>query len=246
VTGATGGIGSAVALDRAARGERVALASRSGDRLQALAEECSGRGAAAVEIATVDLASESAEEELAELARRVAPVELVVHAAGSSPRGALDEIDDAAWSNAIQVKLLGAVRLVRAVRPSLAPNASIVLVSGSAARLPSADYVVGAVNVAVEHLAKTLALELAPAGVRVNAVSPGPTVTPRFEARCAREAAARGSKPEEVAGELAASLPLGRLVLPADVAAAIDYLAGAAAVTGDVLAVASGRTAAVL
>lgn len=234
-----------MALDRAARGERVALASRSRDRLQALAAECSARGAAAAEVAAIDLSTSSAEEELAELARRVAPVDLVVHAAGSSPRGALDEIDDDAWWTAIQVKLLGAVRLVRAVRPSLAPNASIVLVSGSAARLPSADYVVGAVNVAVEHLAKTLALELAP-GVRVNAVSPGPTVTPRFEARCAREAAARGSTPDEVTAELAAALPLGRLVLPADVAAAVDYLAGAEAVTGDVLAVASGRTAAVL
>jgi NAD(P)-dependent dehydrogenase (short-subunit alcohol dehydrogenase family) len=246
VTGATGGIGSAVALDRAARGERVALASRSRDRLQALAAECSARGAATVEVAAIDLSTASAEEGLAELAGRVAPVDLVVHAAGSSPRGALDEIDDDAWWNAIQVKLLGAVRLVRAVRPSLAPNASIILVSGSAARLPSADYVVGAVNVAVEHLAKTLALELAPTGARVNAVSPGPTVTPRFEARCAREAAARGSTPEEVARELAAALPLGRLVLPADVAAAVDYLAGAAAVTGDVLAVTAGRTAAAL
>jgi NAD(P)-dependent dehydrogenase (short-subunit alcohol dehydrogenase family) len=236
-------MGSAVVLDRARAGWRLGLVGRDQAALADIRSAAKAAGAPEVSVSVVDLSRRDSVLELADLAERLRPVDLLVHAAGAARRGSLEEVGEDDWQEALSVKLLGAVRLVRAARPSLAFDASVVLVAGGAAQQPDSGYVLGAVNAALEHLTKTLALELAADGIRVNAVSPGPTRTARFEARCRREADRRGTTPEAVAAEIAAALPLGRLTEPEDVATAVAFIASAPTLSGDVLRISSGQAA---
>lgn len=167
------------------------------------------------------------------LERLVPPdLHLVVHAAGDPPHGRALALTDEAWEHTFRVRLLGALRLVRACVPRFAEGASVVLIAGQAGLQPTSEYGLGAVNAALCHLSKSLALDLAPR-VRVNAINPGPTDTPRLRRRLA------GRSEESITSEV----PLARLVQPSDIAEAVVYLAGAAAITGEVLSVSGGRGA---
>jgi NAD(P)-dependent dehydrogenase (short-subunit alcohol dehydrogenase family) len=225
VSGATGGIGQAIAEELKTAGYELLLTGRDAERLESL-----GRRFAARTIA-IDLRGSSAPKELAGFVAQ--PVDLVVHAAGASAGGAFGLVTEDQWDAAYELKLRGAVRLVRAARPWLTDGSVIVLIAGSAALMPSRNYVLGAMNAAVCHLTKTLAIELAPR-VRVNAINPGPTLTPRLRARL------------ETAGSANTILDhilIERFVDPREVGRAVRYLAEATAVTGELLAVDGGQGA---
>lgn len=243
IAGATGGIGRAVVERFAARGWRLGLVSRGAEDLAALAAAASQLGAERVCCRACDLNGEGAEASLGELAGELAPLGLAVHAAGASAHGGFDAIGDPAWRLAFETKLLGALRLVRAARPFLgAEGASVVLIAGAAARRPAPGYVLGALNAALEHAGKSLALDLAAEGIRVNVVHPGPVRTPRL----AERAAALRVDPELLARRIEAELPLGELIEPGAIAEAVEYLHGARSVTGACLDVSAGRSAHVL
>jgi NAD(P)-dependent dehydrogenase (short-subunit alcohol dehydrogenase family) len=243
IAGAGGGIGRAVVARFARRGWRLGLAGRDKEALAGQTEAATRLGAEEVVYGGCDLAGPAAEAQLAELARRLAPLSLLVQAAGASAHGRFAAVDDEAWRRAFAVKLLGTVRLVRAARPVLvAPSPSVVLIAGQAARQPASDFVLGALNAALEHLGKSLALDLAADGIRVNVVHPGPVRTPRL----AERAAARGISPQALVDRIKASLPLGALIEPDAIAEAVEYLHGAHCVTGASLSVTAGRSAYVL
>jgi len=168
-----------------------------------------------------------------------APDALVVCAGVFVHKGALETGNDD-WQQVLSINLRGAFQMARecARRMQPAGKGSIVLVSsqiGSVGHPRAAAY--AASKAGINGLVRSMALELAPAGIRVNAVAPGPVVTPMTAEALADPARA---------GALTAQIPLGRLGEPEEIAAAIRFLVSddASFVTGHVLTADGGVTAA--
>ncbi|GAA1907902.1 hypothetical protein GCM10009737_05970 [Nocardioides lentus] len=237
VTGAASGIGAATARALAAAGARVVVADRDADGAGRVAEEVAGT---AVTVDVTDAASCAAM--VAEAVAAYGRVDLVACNAGltTDPTPAVD-IDEGDFDATFAVNVKGAWLTARAAVPALrAAGGGAIVVTGSvmgertrpgfAAYAPS--------KAAANHLARTLAVELAPDGIRVNAVAPVATDTPMLSTFLG------SADPEAARERFIASIPLGRLAQPEDVAAAICFLGSDAAafVTGVVLPVDGGRS----
>jgi len=239
VSGASSGIGRGTAVRLAADGARVVLLGRDEARLAEAAAECGPEATTAAFDVTDAAAVDAA---LPELLARTGPPGVVVHAAGQTVVGSLDQLTAEQWHRQLDVNLTSIHSLNRHLWPAMAAaGGSIVLVASTAsfAAFPQdAAYV--ASKGAVLALTKAMALDGAPSGIRVNAVCPGFIRTPNlqgyFDAQPDPEAAAAGA---------AAAAPLARMGTPADVAAAVAFLVSpdAAFVTGTSLLVDGGLMA---
>jgi NAD(P)-dependent dehydrogenase (short-subunit alcohol dehydrogenase family) len=222
VTGATRGIGAAVARRFATAGATVTITGRS-----AVGELAPGIRLVQVDSSTIEGAAELAETVLAE-----GPVDILVDAVGgSTSRGGVRDLTEGDWSVALQANLLSAVRLDRLLVPGMVARGSgvIVHVTSIQRRLPmSWSLPYAAAKAALTTYSKGLATELAPAGVRVNAVAPGLIETSAVLGRIARRAEAEQiddiSAREVVAADLG-GIPLGRLGDPDDIAELVAFLA---------------------
>jgi len=180
VTGASSGIGAATAVALAAAGHPVVLGARRLDRLEETAAKIRADGGEAVAI-ELDLADDASIDGFAEQAERdLGPVEVVVSNAGEVvPATALD-VEAADFARQVQVNLLGAHRLVRALGPAMVERrrGDIVFVTSDVVRLPRphmAAYVTS--KHGLEGLARAMQMELEGTGVRVGIVRPGPSAT---------------------------------------------------------------------
>src|SRR5687768_678623 len=177
VTGGGRGIGAAIARALAAEGAAVALAARSRDELESVAETIRGDGGRALAVVADVARSEDCDRIVAETTERLGPVDICVNCAGVyGPIGLAHEADPADWARAIEVNLLGTFHCCRAVLPAMITRrrGTIVNMSGGGATAPLARFsAYAASKAAVVRLTETLAEEVAPFGVRVNAIAPG-------------------------------------------------------------------------
>lgn len=224
VIGGSAGIGEAVAQLAAAGGAQVTIASRTVARLgTALA-----RLPAGVTGTELDVRDDAAVQAFFAVQ---APWQHVVLTASATPSGPARSLPLADAQEAMRSKFWGAYAVARHAR--VADGGSITFVSGVYSQRPNAGAVLqGAINAALEGLARGLALELAPA-VRVNAVSPSTTVTPLWD-RLGPEGRAH-----KLAG-MAAALPLRRVAMPEDIARAILFVATNPFATGSTVLVDGG------
>lgn len=223
VVGGSSGIGLAVADLCLAEGAAVTIASRSTEKLQAAAQAL-GRQVA---VQVLDSGDEPAVE--AYLARSGTWDHVVVSAA-QNKMGSVREMSLEDAKAGMDSKFWGAYRIARAAR--IAESGSLTLVAGGFAVRPSPNAVLqGAINAALEGLARGLALEFSP--TRVNCVSPGLIDTPIW---AHMEADARTAFFDKVA----ASLPAKRIGQPEDVAAAVLYLMKTPFATGSTLRIDGG------
>jgi NADP-dependent 3-hydroxy acid dehydrogenase YdfG len=184
VTGAASGMGSAISLQLAESGTRVALLSRREDRLIELADKITANGGVALPLPMDVTSAPSVSAAVQRVHAGLGAVDLVVNAAGVMlPNPVLDGRTDE-WQRMIDTNLTGALRVIRALVPDLVAAASagrtadLVNISSIGAHLTFPNYAVySATKAALTHLSAALRTELGPRGVRVTNVEPGLTAT---------------------------------------------------------------------
>jgi NAD(P)-dependent dehydrogenase (short-subunit alcohol dehydrogenase family) len=241
ITGASRGIGLAVARALAAEGADVALVARHESTLRDAAAGLAGVGAGRVVTSVCDTGDdESVTAMAAHVRSELGSVEILVNSAARANTGPMS---DALLDEELNVKLKGYLRCARAFAPGMVAGGwgRIISISGLAARQTGS--VVGSVrNVAVAAMTKNLADEYGPAGVNVTVVHPGMTVTERLPDTLDTIAAARGITPDEVRGSLERAVSIGRLVTADEVAHVVAFLSSplSVAINGDAIVAGGG------
>lgn len=255
VTGASLGIGLAVATALVDEGAHVVLAARTAEPLDAARTALEARAIEGQRVLAVptDTTSDAAVRQLVDVTvAELGGVDIVVNAAAEpAPFGAstsLASLDDDELRRQIETKVLGYLRTARAAAPHMAAQGwgRIINVSGLAARASGSAF--GSIrNVAVAAMTKSLADELGRSGINVTVVHPGMTVTERTPAMVEQVARARGVTPQEAVAALAEGIAIGRVVTAAEVADVVAFLASprSVAITGDAIAVGGGARGAI-
>jgi len=228
VTGASRGIGRAIALHLAAEGANVLLTARDTARLDSAVQEITNAGGSAARIA-VDLSEFEAAGTIAEEAvARFGGIDILVNNAGATKRGNFEDLTDEDWQNGFALKFFGAVRLARHAWQHLrARGGSVVHIAGSGGRTPGAQFTIGgSVNAALLSFTKALADQGVADGVQVNCVNPGPVRTARLETRLAAIAAAGNMTREAALEAFIRQEKITRVAEPEEIAALVGFIVG--------------------
>jgi NAD(P)-dependent dehydrogenase (short-subunit alcohol dehydrogenase family) len=236
VTGGAQGIGAEISSTLGRAGCGVAIF----DIAMPAAQDTAGRlremgvTALALQVDVTDFGCVAAAVE--KVVQQVGPVEILVNCAGGGTRGWFAESNPETWERDIRLNLIGVMNCTKAVLPSMMSlnRGVIVSIASEAGRVGEAGLAAyAAAKGGVISFTKSIARELGRYGIRVNAVSPGATMTPRLAPRL-----------QEKWEKMVRSYPLGRLGEPRDVASAVLFLASdlASFITGQVLSVSGGYT----
>jgi NAD(P)-dependent dehydrogenase (short-subunit alcohol dehydrogenase family) len=237
VTGAGSGIGAATAALLASRGLTVVLVARTGNALEQVAAQIQAADGTAY-VLPADLADPAAPAEIVRrVLERTGRLDVIVNNAATFALAPFAEAGPEDFERHVAVNIRAPFFLVQAALPALrlSPAPAVVNLSSAAAVMYRPGQAVYALTkAALEHLTKQLAFELAPDGIRVNAVRPGPTDTPIHRAV---------EDPEARLRELGDLTPLGRVGRPEEIALWVWHLVDEEAdwVTGTVISVDGGR-----
>ena len=240
VSGASGGLGLAIATELAAEGAHVAICGRDRDRLSGAVEVIDSAGPGQVRADRIDLRDTDAVRGwVDDVSDGLGGPHILVSNAGGPPAGPVTAFDLAAYRDALELCLLAHIGLVQAALPRLraAGWGRILLVASETVRQPKPGYgLSNTVRPGLVGFAKSLVPEVGPDGVTVNVLAPGYHRTAALESQFADPGAG-------LAG-IAAGIPVGRLGAPADLAAAAAFLASdrAGFITGTTLLVDGGVT----
>lgn len=245
VCGASHGIGHAAALALAQAGATVTLLARGAEALETARAALPGCGHHTLAVDLADPAAVRAAVDAHVAAH--GPVHILVNNSGGPPGGPAHLADADAFEAAFRQHLIGSQQLVQAVLPGMraAGYGRVVNVISTSVKEPIAGLgVSNTVRGAVANWAKTLASELGPDGITVNNVLPGFTATRRLDEIFDMKARKTGKPRDELEAAARAQVPLRRFAEPAEIAAAILFLASPAAsyVNGVNLPVDGGRT----
>lgn len=236
VTGAGSGIGRAIAERLAEEGARVAATDVALDAAEMTAKDIGGE-AIAVELDVTD--DGSVHRAVEGVTERLGPVDVLVNAAGWDRIEPFVDSAPETWDRVLAINLRGPIAVTRAVLDSMIERRSgrIVSIASDAGRVGSTgEAVYSGAKAGVMGFSRTVAREVAGFGVNVNTVCPGPTDTPLLQAMA--------SENPKLIASLSRAVPFGRVAQPAEIAAAVAFLASddAAFITGQTLSVSGGLT----
>ncbi|HEY7779638.1 MAG TPA: SDR family NAD(P)-dependent oxidoreductase [Ktedonobacterales bacterium] len=245
VTGASRGIGRAIALALARAGAAVAVSARSGDDLQATADAAKALGRDAWAIGCDVTDAEQVELLAIAAHERMGGVDILVNNAGASGSHKFAGHPDELWHRMLAINLTSVYYVTKAFVPAMIETRSgrIITVASIASRT-GGRYI--AAYTAAKHgvlgLTRALAAELVPYGITVNAICPGYVDSPMTDANVAAIAARTGRSADDVRAELERTSPQRRLIAPEEVGAVAVFLAqeSSAGITGQAINVDGG------
>ena len=243
VTGASRGIGRAIAQELSGQKMRLVLAARSEDLLNEVAASIGGECL----VHAADLRrNDSASQLIRATINRFDRIDVLINNAGATKRGDFLELSDADWDDGFALKFFGAMRLSRMAWPHLvASRGSIINIAGVGGRTASADFTIGgSVNSALLNLTKALAHRGLTDGVRVNAINPGAIATERLQSRIKAASKEQSLDYDTAAKSILQKLGISRFGTPEEIAKAVAFLASSAAsyCQGTILDVDGGET----
>ena len=226
VTGASRGIGRAIALRLGRDGARLVLASRTADDLAKVASEIKADGGHATSVPADLRAADAPAAIVKAAAEAYGGIDIVVNNAGATKPGDFFKLTEADWTDGLALKFFCMVRLTRAAWPYLKERRGTVLnIIGAGGRTPGAEFTIGgSVNGACLSFAKAVAEIGIRDGVQVNAINPGRIKTDRFRMMMAEETARHGGDMEAATREIVRKSGVVRLGEPEDVADLAAYM----------------------
>ena len=230
ITGGSRGIGRAVARQLAAEGYAVGINYiQATDAANALVEELTGKGCRAMAVQADVADREAITAAIRQVEAAFGPVTLLVNNAGIAEHQLFQDVTPEFWHRMVNVNLSGAFHTIQAVLPNMIREKSGCIISISSIwgqRGASCEVTYSATKAALIGLTRSLAMEVAPSGIRVNCVAPGVICTDMAQ-----------SLGGDVLEDLAQETPMGRLGTPEDIAYAVSVLASdkASFITGQVL-----------
>ena len=255
VAASSKGLGKACAMGFASEGADVVISSRDANNLADTAAEIRGATDARVLEVTADMGNPDDITSLVQATvEHFGGLDIVVCNAGGPPPGYLSTLDEEAYLNAINVNLMGTIRLIRASVPHMdaGGGGSIITITSAGVRQPIDNLILSnTARPGVVGFVKSISNELAPRNIRVNNVGPGATNTDRIRETTAiamQRARDEGRDPEDVLRGSTSRIPLGRIGEPEEFANVVVFLASPAAsyVTGATVVVDGGRTQTIL
>jgi NAD(P)-dependent dehydrogenase (short-subunit alcohol dehydrogenase family) len=247
VTGVGPGLGRATALALAREGAAVVLVARSADRLGDVAAEITAAGGRALAVPASVTKPEDCERVAGAATEEFGAIDIVVNSAfRGDPFTAVEHSDLDVWRKIFEVNFYGPALMTRACLPALRAQGggSVVMVASQSARQirpNEAGY--AASKAALITLTRSLATELAPDHIRVNAVVPGWIWGPNVQLYVDWQTQSRGITADEVIAEITAEIPLGEVPPQEDIAESIVFFASGMArmITGQTLDVNGGE-----
>ena len=247
VTGASQGIGRAIADALAAEGARVVLSARNEEKLARAASEICAAAGDAVYYAGDLNDPDTAEQLVAFAEREFGPVELLVGNTGGPPSGEAQALDEAAWRAAMEQLFYPQIRLTRRVLPGMRERGwgRILFVTSISVKEPIENLALSnALRAAVTGFAKTLSREVAAHGITVNTLGPGYTATERVKHLFEDNATRQNTTPEALEQRLLNQIPAARMARPEEIAAVAAFLVSepASYLSGQAIMVDGGYT----
>jgi 3-oxoacyl-[acyl-carrier protein] reductase len=251
VSGASAGLGYAVARSLAQEGAQVVIASRDPERIEAAARRLSEESGRSVRAAALDVRDPDGGERFLEAASGLGPPQILITNAGGPPPSPFGQLTVKAFEDAMELTFLSVVRLVHAILPAMKESGwgRIVHIASSTVHEPAVGlFLSSSIRPAVAGFSKALAKEVARDGITVNVVSPGFIATDRLQELTAWRAGESGRTVEAEYAALGETVPVGRIGRPEELAAAVTFLSSAQAayITGVALRVDGGRVSSLL
>jgi NAD(P)-dependent dehydrogenase (short-subunit alcohol dehydrogenase family) len=253
ITGASKGIGLAIAQAFAAQGARLALIARTPATLEQARQQLADAGHEALIISADLTDSSAADAAIANAVAQLGGIDILINSAGAARRTEPELLDAQAWRAALDAKFFPYIHAQDAVLKHLLARAkqagqplqgvAIVNVVGTGGKQPTLTHLAGgSANAALLLSSVGLAAHYARYGIRINAINPGFTYTGRVDQAVSLEAQRRGISKEQALREAEAHIPLGRFAQPEEVADLALFLASARAsfITGAVIPVNGG------
>ncbi len=246
VTGASKGLGRAVATELAREGADVAINSRSADALSKAAEAIRSETGRSVFTVPGDVSDAGVCTRIvADTVGKFGRLDILVANAGGPPPGGVDDFGPDAYREALELNLMSTVQLTLAAIPEMRKGGwgRVVAITSVAVKQPVAGLLLS--NMArpgVVGFIKTISRELAPEGILCNVAAPGYIATDRVGSLLAARADSSGQTVEEVEKGITSNIPMGRIGDPAEFARAVTFLAseGASYITGHTMQIDGG------
>ena len=247
VTGASKGLGRAIAIELGRSGYAVVVAARDQAGLDETVELAKAAGAPATLAVAADLSQPEAPDAVVKAALDTfGRIDVVVNNAGATKRGDFFALTEEDFVSGFALKFHATVRFCRAAWPALAKaGGSIVNISGIGAHTPEPDFTIGgSVNSAIINFTKALSKRAAADGIRMNVLCPGHIVTDRLEARIKVRAKDQGISFEDAREEMRIAQHIDRYGTPEEIAHTVAFLVSdkASYIQGTVINVDGGAT----